>query len=168
MSSAVWVLISGRSIRGYFLHHYKLHSDSLAHWYISPNDKFYSNTYFNFFKKSWRAAGPQAYWRITYIPRLHSLETASCRSASQSKRYHMYESAFQVGRHLTQHSGRDKTLSDNTIFIAVKLFSADIKVTTTSVNDHTFSECENILEARNGIRLLSLICLFLYKIRSCT
>lgn len=80
----------------------------------------------------------------------------------------MYESAYQVGRHLTRHSGRDNTLSDNTIFIAVELFSADRKVTTTSVNDHAFSTCENKLKARNRIRLLNLVCLFLYRIKRYT
>lgn len=94
--------------------------------------------------------------------------TASCRSALQSEKYHMYESAYQVGRHLTRHSGRDNTLSDNTIFIAVELFSANRKVTTTSVNDHKFSTCENKLKARNRIRLLNLVCLFLYKIKRYT
>jgi len=52
----------------------------------------------------------------------------------------------------------DNTLSDNTTFIAVELFSADLKVMTTYVNDHTFLTCENILEARNGIGLLNLVC----------
>jgi len=80
----------------------------------------------------------------------------------------MYEFAFQVGRHLTQHSERDNTLSDNTVFTAVELFSADRRVMTTSVNDHTFSACENTLKERNGIGLLNLVCLFLYKTTSYT
>jgi hypothetical protein len=94
--------------------------------------------------------------------------TASCRSALQSEKHHMYESAYQVGRHLTRHSGRYNTLSDNAIFIAVELFSADRKVTTTSVNDHTLRRCENKFKARNRIRLLNMVCLFLYKIKKNT
>jgi len=37
---------------------------------------------------------------------------------------------------------------------------------TTSVNDHTFSTCENILEARNGIRLLNLVCLVCFFVQN--